>query len=164
MFSINLNDYNLPYPDPIHAIVVHFVIAMVVFSVVFDILGVLTRHQSLFNAGWWNLVVATLAILVAIVIGQFEASLANPSQAAQPILDRHMVVGWSLAVVLINLTLWRGILRYHRPLQISPIYLGVGLLVVGLVSYQVYLGTKLVWVHGLHVKPVVEAKREWRQR
>ena len=159
-YSINLNDYNLPYSDPYHAIVVHFVIAPVVIAIVFDTLGAITRRQSLFNAGWWNLVLATLAIAVAVVLGQFEASMANPSQAAQPILDRHMIVGWSVAAILLNFTIWRGILRYHPPLRVSILYLGAGLLVVGLVTYQVYLGTKLVWVHGLHVKPVVIAKRE----
>lgn len=166
MFNLSLNEYNLPYPDPIHAIVVHFVIAMVVFSVFFDIIGFFTRNQSFFNAGWWNLVVATLAVMVTIVFGQFEAALANPSQAAQPVLDRHMAMGWLLAVVLVNLTLWRGILRYYslrsktslRRRSLS-VYLGVGLLTVGLVFYQIYLGTELVWVHGLHVKPVVAAKR-----
>ncbi len=160
MFSLSLNEYNLPYPAPIHAIVVHFVIAMIVFSVLFDILGFFTRNHSFYNAGWWNLVVATLAIMVAIVFGQFEAALSTPSQAAQPVLDRHMATGWLLAVVLVNLTLWRGVARYHPSLRLSLVYLGAGLLVVALVFYQVYLGTELVWVHGLHVKPVVAAKTE----
>lgn len=156
---VTLNEHNLIYPEPIHAIVVHFAIATVLFSVFFDILGVFTRNQSLFNAAWWNLVVASIAIVVAIIFGQFEATLATPSQAAQPVLDNHMAIGWLLAIIIITLTLWRGILRYHPPSRISLIYLGAGLLTVGLVTYQAFLGTQLLWVHGLHVEPVVIAKR-----
>ena len=38
-----LNDKNLPWIDVIHPIVVHFVIAMALITVVFDLIGVLTR-------------------------------------------------------------------------------------------------------------------------
>ncbi|MGC1525139.1 MAG: DUF2231 domain-containing protein, partial [Phormidesmis sp.] len=37
-----LNNHNLPYPDTIHPIVVHFVIAMVLFAVVCDAIGYFT--------------------------------------------------------------------------------------------------------------------------
>lgn len=39
-------------------------------------------------------------------------------------------------------------------------YLGVGVLLTGLVFYQIYLGDELVWVYGLHTVPVVEATKE----
>lgn len=160
--ALTLNEYNLPYPPPlegpIHPIVVHFVIAMVVFSVVFDIIGSLTRRRSLLNLGWWNLVVATAAILVAILFGQLEAGLANVSDQAQAVLNQHTIIGWALSVVLVALALWRGIQRNRDPLKLSVPYLGAGVLVVSLVFYQVLLGTQLAWIHGLHVKPAVQAQ------
>lgn len=159
MLNLTLNDYNLPYPIPLHSIAVHFVIAMVVVAVIFDLMGYFTRQQRFFNLGWWNLVFATVAIIIAIGLGQFEAAMAVPSQGAQPTLDRHMAIGWLLAFILVNLTLWRGVLRYHAKFPFSLLYLGISLLTVGLVFYQVFLGTELVWIHGLHVKPVVEALR-----
>ena len=42
-----LNNHNLPYPDTIHPIVVHFVIAMVLFAVVCDAIGYLTKNARL---------------------------------------------------------------------------------------------------------------------
>ena len=68
-----LNDKNLPWLDVIHPIVVHFVIAMALISVVFDLVGVITRRRNLFEVSFWNLVVATVAIFVAIIFGQIEA-------------------------------------------------------------------------------------------
>ena len=41
-----LNEHNLPWMDTIHPIVVHFVIAMAVISVIFDLIGVVTRRSS----------------------------------------------------------------------------------------------------------------------
>ncbi len=164
MFAITLNEYNLPYPEPItspiHPITVHFVIAMVVFSVLFDFLGHFQRRESFLNVGWWNLATATAAVIVAVFFGQLEAGFANYSKSVQPVLDWHTVIGWSLSAILVILALWRGFLRYRNPLRLNVPYLGAGLAVVGLVFYQTVLGTQLVWQYGLHVKPVVEASRQ----
>ena len=154
-----LNDKNLPWLDVIHPIVVHFVIAMALISVVFDLVGVITRRRNLFEVSFWNLVVATVAIFVAIIFGQIEAGLANPYGASRDILNYHSTIGWSLAGVLGVLTGWRYVVR-----QKDPTYLPAGFLVIDgvlatLVICQVYLGDKLVWVYGLHTVPVVEAIR-----
>lgn len=154
-----LNDKNLPWLDVIHPIVVHFVIAMALISVVFDLVGVITRRRNLFEVSFWNLVVATVAIFVAIIFGQIEAGLANPYGASRDILSYHSTIGWSLAGVLGVLTGWRYVVR-----QKDPRYLPAGFLVIDgvlatLVICQVYLGDKLVWVYGLHTVPVVDAIR-----
>tara|TARA_B100001094_G_C18107705_1_gene759325 strand:- start:708 stop:1175 length:468 start_codon:yes stop_codon:yes gene_type:complete len=99
-----LNDKNLPWLDVIHPIVVHFVIAMALISVVFDMIGVLTGKKNLFEVSFWNLIVATVAIFIAIIFGQIEAGLANPYGASRDILNIHSTIGWSLAGVLALLT------------------------------------------------------------
>ena len=67
-----LNDHNLPWMDTIHPIVVHFVIAMALITVVFDFIGAVTGRRSLFEVGWWNLLFATAAIFVAIICKSFK--------------------------------------------------------------------------------------------
>ena len=49
-----LNDKNLPWMDVLHPIVVHFVIAMALITVVFDLIGVITRQVEVGRcpAGW----------------------------------------------------------------------------------------------------------------
>ena len=85
-----LNDHNLPYPDTIHPIVVHFVIAMVLFAVVCDVIGYLTRNERLYEVSWWNMFIATVSIFVAIIFGQFEAGLAQQHRDAFEYLnDSH---------------------------------------------------------------------------
>jgi len=163
VFTVPLNEYNLPYPPPIdsaiHPIIVHFVIAMVLLSVFFDFLGYFRRSETLLNAGWWNLVVGSAAIVFAIFFGQFEAGLAHDSPGIRPVLDWHTLIGWSLGAILLVLAAWRGVIRYRNPAGMNTAYLGAGLVVVGIVFYQTFLGTQLVWIYGIHVKPVVEATR-----
>ena len=155
-----LNDKNLPWLDVIHPIVVHFVIAMALITVVFDLIGVLTRKKNLFEVSFWNLIVATVAIFVAIIFGQVEAGLANPYGASRDILNYHSTIGWSLAGVLALLTGWRSVARQKDPAVLPKGFLAIDFVLAGLVVAQMYLGDKLVWVYGLHTVPVVEAIRD----
>jgi uncharacterized membrane protein len=154
-----LNDKNLPWMDVIHPIVVHFVIAMTLITVVFDLIGVITRRRNLFEVSFWNLLVATVAIFVAIIFGQIEAGLATPYGASRDLLNYHSTLGWSLAAILSLLTGWRYVARQKDPTVLPRGFLIIDSILAVLVFCQVYLGDKLVWVYGLHTVPVVEAVR-----
>ncbi|MFM7192130.1 MAG: DUF2231 domain-containing protein, partial [Microcystaceae cyanobacterium] len=82
-----LNSQNLPYPDTMHPVIVHFVIAMVLFASVCDLTGYLTRNPRLLEVSWWNLLVASVAIFFAVIFGQLEAGLALAYPAAQTALN-----------------------------------------------------------------------------
>ncbi len=155
-----LNEHNLPYPDTIHPIVVHFVIAMVLFAFFCDVVGYFTRNYKLYEVSWWNMFVATISIFIAIIFGQIEAGLAVAYDAVEPILNLHTLIGWSLSGVIAAITGWRYVIRTKNPHELPLSYLGVGTLLTGLVLFQVYLGDKLVWVYGLHTVEVVEAAKE----
>ncbi|MFO7628651.1 MAG: DUF2231 domain-containing protein [Prochlorococcaceae cyanobacterium] len=155
-----LNDHNLPWIDTIHPIVVHFVIAMGLISFVFDLIGVLARRSALFEVSFWNLLVATAAIFVAIIFGQVEAGLANPYGASRDILNLHSTIGWSLAGVLALMSGWRYVIRSKDPARIPLAFLGAGGVLSTLIVVQVVLGSQLIWVYGLHTVPVVQAMRD----
>jgi uncharacterized membrane protein len=154
-----LNDHNLPWMDTIHPIVVHFVIAMAVIAVLFDLIGTIARRPGLFEVSFWNLLVATAAIFVAIIFGQVEAGLAEPYGASREILNLHSTIGWSLAGVLAVLTAWRYVIRSKDPARLPVAFLGAGGVLVALVVVQVTLGNQLIWTYGLHTVPVVQAIR-----
>lgn len=160
MFAVPLNSQDLPYPDPLHPIIVHFVIAMVLFSFFCDLVGYFSRNHRLFEVSFWNMFVAAIAIFVAVIFGQFEAGLAQVYEAVQPTLNFHTIMGWSLSVIVVAITAWRFVIRARNPQKIPIAYLGAATFLVSLVCLQVYLGSQLVWVYGLHVKPVVEAMKQ----
>ncbi|MBD2091576.1 DUF2231 domain-containing protein [Microcoleus sp. FACHB-1515] len=155
-----LNEHNLPYPDTIHPIVVHFVIAMVLFAVCCDVVGFFTKNTRLYEVGWWNLVFATISIFIAVIFGQLEAGLAEPYRASISTLNLHTILGWSLSGILAGVTGWRYVIRSKPRLQLPIPYLAFSILLLVLVVVQTYLGDLLVWVYGLHTVPVVEAIRE----
>ncbi|MBD2210546.1 DUF2231 domain-containing protein [Nostoc linckia FACHB-104] len=159
-YLTNLNDHNLPYPDTIHPIVVHFVIAMVLFAFCCDVIGYFTRNFRLFEVSWWNMLIATISIFVAIIFGQFEAGLAKPYEVARSVLNVHTLIGWSLSGIIAAITAWRYVIRARDPQRITFYYLGAGLILTVIVGLQVYLGDELVWVYGLHTVPVVEALKD----
>ncbi|MEO1590694.1 MAG: DUF2231 domain-containing protein [Cyanobacteria bacterium J06632_22] len=154
-----LNSHNLPYPDTIHPIVVHFVIAMVLFSVLCDAIAFFSNNSRLYEVGWWNMAFATISIFVAIIFGQIEAGLATPYAAAAGDLNLHTLIGWSLSGLLAVVTGWRYIIRLRTPESLPKAYLGMNAVLTLIVLFQVYLGDKLVWVYGLHTEAVVEAAR-----
>ncbi|WP_026102662.1 DUF2231 domain-containing protein [Pleurocapsa sp. PCC 7319] len=155
-----LNDHNLPYPDTIHPIVVHFVIAMVLFSFFCDVTGYFTRNYQLYEVSWWNMFVATIAIFIAIIFGQIEAGLAIAYDAVEPVLNLHTLIGWSLSGIIAAITGWRYVIRLSDSKKLPLPYLGLGFGLTCLVFFQVYLGDQLVWIYGLHTVPVVDAAKE----
>ena len=155
-----LNEKNLPWIDVIHPIIVHFVIAMTLIAVVFDIIGIFTKRSNLFEVSFLNLIVATIAIFIAIIFGQIEAGLANPYGSSRDILNYHSTIGWSLAAILSIITSWRYVSRQNNPNNLSIGFLFVDIMLAFLVCIQVYLGDKLVWIYGLHTVPVVNAIRD----
>ncbi|WP_242056541.1 MULTISPECIES: DUF2231 domain-containing protein [unclassified Nostoc] len=133
---------------------------MVLFSFVCDVIGYFTRNVRLFEVAFWNMFVAAIAIFVAIIFGQFEAGLAQIYPAVQPTLNFHTIMGWSLGAIIAIITAWRFVIRDRNPLKVPPAYLGAATFLVCLVLLQIYLGSKLFWVYGLHVEPVVEAMKQ----
>jgi uncharacterized membrane protein len=155
-----LNEHNLPYPDTLHPIVVHFVIAMVLFAVFCDIIAYFTKNSRLYEVSWWNLAFATVSIFIAVIFGQIEAGLSEPYSASVSTLNLHSILGWSLSGILAGVTGWRYVIRSQNNPQLPIPYLAASVLLVVLVLVQTYLGDLLVWVYGLHSVPVVEAARE----
>ena len=155
-----LNEKNLPWIDVIHPIIVHFVIAMTLIAVVFDIIAIFKKRSNLFEVSFLNLIVATIAIFVAIIFGQIEAGLANPYGSSKDILNYHSTIGWSLAAILSIITGWRYVSRQNNPNNLSLGFLFIDIMLALLVCIQVYLGDKLVWIYGLHTVPVVNAIRD----
>ena len=157
MPDLPLNSSALPYPDPIHPIIVHFVIAMVLFAFCCDVVGYFTHNPRLSEVSFWNLLVASLAVFLAIIVGQFEAGIAPTYPAVTAVLTRHQILGWSLSAIVVGITAWRFILRSRSLFKVPSAYLGAATFLVVLVFLQVYLGSQLVWEYGIHVKPVVQA-------
>lgn len=122
---------------PLHPILVNFTAALIPVSFAFDVLGRVTRKESLRSAGWWTL-------LAAVIVTPFTAFagwwwLRTMGEMDHSTMTIHKWLGTSLAVAVVPMVLWRGWL-YRRGIPPAWPYLLALLLVVGALVYQGDLG------------------------
>src|SRR5690348_4166128 len=101
-------NFELP---PLHPALVHFPIALVTLSFIFDLFGRMLRKKSLFSAGWWTLCAASITTILAMPLGYLDMKRDMLSPHTHELVDIHLKIGWVLFVVISALTLWRWAIR-----------------------------------------------------
>jgi uncharacterized membrane protein len=135
----------------LHPAVVHFPIALLIFSVVLDGAGVLFRRASLTQAGFYTLVIGSLAETTAVLTGPGH----NARDAvAQTLLHRHelfamLTVFCCLGMVGIRLGNVEGLYGTG-----AMGYLALGVLCIACVILTGYFGGQMVYEHGVGVAPM----------
>lgn len=165
----------LPYVIPIHPNLVHFTIGLFIVAIAFDLLGAFYRQDQpilarlhieadrsgFFDLGWWNLVGAAVMTLFTVAIGFFEILLASPLPVTGPwglspffTMFAHALGGVLILLIILGLTLWRGLQRYrsrkHESRQVKWLYLGAGVLTIGLMFVQGEFGAHLGTTFAVH--------------
>jgi uncharacterized membrane protein len=134
---------------PLHPAIVHFPIALVVVSLLFDLLGRWFNKESLRGAAFWCLIGALLGGAAAAASGYYDYSrdaLGDTSRYVQ----FHMYVGWVLVACVITLTIWRW--RIFAGAITTPIaYLIAAIMVAGLTLFQGWYGGEMVYSQGAGV-------------
>ncbi len=88
-----------------HPVIVHFPIALLVISLIFDLLGALKRNPALTTAGYYNLIVAGISAPIAVVTGLLAWIFAFGEATLQGILLYHLILGVA-TLILIEALLW----------------------------------------------------------
>jgi len=60
-----------------HPFVVHFAVALLIISVLFDVVAVTTHRPHFENVGWWNLFIGFFASVFAVITGLYAKNSAN---------------------------------------------------------------------------------------
>lgn len=136
---------------PVHPMLVHFPIALLVTSVFADFLAVLGAGDSLREAGWWALVGAAVGAVFTVLAGLFDMYRASLTEAAHKRVHQHMKVGFALATVIAALAIWRGMI-HEQGVALGWTYVAVAFLTVGLAAFQGWLGGELVYTLGVGVR------------
>jgi len=135
----------------IHPYFVHFPIAILAIGLLWDLLGILLKKESLKNAGWWAQLFGTVAIVITAITGLIAANTVVHKDAAHEIMETHETIGLIVTGVFIVLFLWRSFLKTALPSQKLQqiIYLVIGGLAVLMMLYGAHLGGKLVYEFGV---------------
>lgn len=135
-----------------HTIVVDFAVALLVTSVVFDLLGGLAEEPELRTAGWWTLLFGTVAAAFSVISGYDAAADAPQAPPVAEVVVLHRNLGIAGLAAFAACALWRGARRGRIPDgRLAPLYWATALVGVALVVVTAYHGGMLVFRFGVGV-------------
>ena len=132
----------------VHPAVVHAPLALLPAAVVADLLGRATGRDTLRAMGRILMPAAAASAAVSAVTGLVAQEEVVADEVGQDLLVTHRNLNISLVTLTTALAAWR--LRRERP---GGGYLALALAGIGAMSYSAYLGGKMVYEHGVGVKP-----------
>lgn len=136
---------------PIHPILVHFPIALLVTSFVADATYFFTSLETLRDAGWWMLAAAAASAVPTVLAGLFDMRRASLKEAVHERVHRHVWIGITLLCVIVALAGWRWTFYAHPGLALPMLYLDASFLALALAAFQGWLGGELVYTHAVFV-------------
>jgi uncharacterized membrane protein len=132
----------------IHPALVHFPIALMPAAVGADLLANTTDSQKLADAGRVLMPIAAASAAISAVFGLIAQSEVKAEGKAYDLLVTHRNLNLGLTAVGTVMAAWRMGKR-----RAGAGYLATGLAGLAAMSYSAYLGSKMVYEHGLGVKP-----------
>ncbi|NPA51743.1 MAG: DUF2231 domain-containing protein [Aquificae bacterium] len=138
-----------------HPPIVHFAVALVITSVIFDILGTILNKNSLKQAGFWTMVGGVIAMFGAFVTGVQAEEVVEEfieGTVAYELLEKHEELGELLPWIVLLIGGFRVFIQIKQIYKLFLIYLVVAVLTAIAVGYQGRIGGKLVYDYGVGVK------------
>ncbi|HEY3320493.1 MAG TPA: DUF2231 domain-containing protein [Planctomycetota bacterium] len=142
-----------------HPEFVHFPIALLALSVIFDVIAFVFRSGNLRSTGWWTLFGAAVGGVVTVATGLWDMYSIPIHEGAERYVDLHMWVGFAILAAAGALAIWRGYV-YAKRLPVSGPYVLAGLLVLALITFQNWLGGELVYGYGVGVAPTGQSREK----
>ncbi len=128
----------------LHAVSAHFPIALLLTSVFFELIGLLTRRSDLQAAAFWSHLAGTAGAAATVVIGFVGNPFAHDTSEIAAKVLVHQRVGVATVIVFGLLAVWR-VARGNRLSRIEGVFYALATLVgVAAVSATGYLGGHLM--------------------
>ena len=141
--------YDLPR---LHAALNDLPPALLPMSVLFDLLGLVFKRESLKAAGFWTLVFGVIGTAAAITSGLLAEDAVQHSEQAHEIMETHETLAFIVLAIFGVLAIWRIVRRGVWRDKEQPVTLTAGVIGVAILVYAASLGGKLVFDHGLGIR------------
>ncbi len=139
---------------PLHPILVHFPIALLLTSVLFDATGAVTKREAMREGGLWLLILGLLGGASAAVAGTFAEEAAEKAGVAKSLIETHETLAFLTLGIFGALLAYRLVLRNRFATVTLAVYLIGAVIGAGTLSATGYFGGHLVYEHGAGVKAV----------
>jgi len=133
---------------PVHPMLVHFPIALLITSVVFDVLGMIVDGKSFYQMGRWLLILGLLGGVVASLAGAWAEEAVVSSGVPSDAVEWHeelAIITLVLFGVLLLYRWWAGAEWSARSKMIYLALAAVGLVFLGATGFY---GGDLVYRYG----------------
>ena len=128
-----------------HGGVTHFPIALIVASVLFDLIGYLLNREphsrDLHAAAFYALMLGALASFAAVLSGLI---IANWQILGSGLLGKHHLFLWPAFALMVGLAAWRLVVRFGASRRAYAVYIGVSVLTAGLMGIAGYWGGEML--------------------
>jgi uncharacterized membrane protein len=142
----------LGYDAPrLHAALNDLPPALLPVSILFDLLGIYFKRESLKAAAFWTLVAGVVGTGAAIVAGLLAADAAEHSDQAHAIMETHETLAFIVLAIFGILAIWRIVRRGVWSEREQPVALTAGVIGVAILLYTAMLGGKLSFDHAVGV-------------
>ena len=133
----------------VHPAIVHYPLALLPVAVGADLLGRATGSEALASVGRTLMPVAAASAIVSAVTGLVAQEEVQADGEAADLLVTHR----SLNLGLVTLSTALAVHRVRQKESPGAGYFALALAGLGAMAYSAYLGGKMVYEHGLGVKP-----------
>lgn len=123
-----------------HVVLIHFPIALLITSLVFDGIARLTRNRSLARAAYYNLIGAAIMALPAALTGILAWQFQLDGAKLEGNLRLHLVLGASSTALIWILAWWRSDLERRDCDRLAVWYWAVALVAILAVALTAHLG------------------------
>ncbi len=134
--------------------IVHFPIALLFTSVLFDAVNHFFKRDSLREGALWLLGLGLLGGVAASIAGSVAEEAAEKAGIAESLIETHESLAFVTMGIFGVLFLWRLFLRNQVTGKLLAMYLFVAAIGVGTLSATGYYGGDLVYEHGAGVNVV----------
>jgi uncharacterized membrane protein len=131
-----------------HPALVHAPIALLPVAVGADVIGSISRNESLLSLGKDAMLLSAAGAVGSAVTGLIAGEEVNVEGASMDMLITHRNLNFVATVVAGGMAVWRT--SHEKP---TVAYLTAGVLGVGVLAYSSYLGGRLVFDAGVGVEP-----------
>ena len=143
---------------PIHPIIVHFPIALIISTLIFGVLALMVKSNGdKFSTVFkWNLYFGSITSLIAAISGFHEEKNLIHNNAIHELLTVHELLGYIITGIFIVLSLWliiRNSVLKGLEIKLILLILFIGVVIM---TYSSHLGGKMVYEHGAGVLPMEE--------
>lgn len=135
----------------LHAVLNDLPAALLLVSVLLDLLGVVLKRDSLKAAGFWTLVLGVLGAGGAIVSGLMAEDATLHGADAHAAMATHKTLAYIVLALFGVLAAWRLLRRGVWSDKEQPVALTAGVIGVALLVVTGMIGGKLVFEHGVGI-------------